>query len=114
MGFDQLRKTKSQAKSLGFGIFRGEKVMNCRICGEGTRLILDLGYHPPSDAFLDHLGKSETYYPLELYYCDNCGLAQIGYVVDPIELFTNNYPYTTGINQGGIDHFRDFVVWNLF
>ena len=85
--------------------------MECRLCKSSADLVLDLGFHAPSDSFLteEDLGKPEKTYPLELYYCETCGLVQIGYVVDKHELFTQDYPYTTGINEGGIKHFHDFA-----
>ncbi len=82
--------------------------MKCRIC-KNTNLIqvLSLGHHPPSDAFLtkEKLQEPETHYPLDLYYCKECGLAQLGYVVSKEDLFSRNYPYETGVNQAGVEHF---------
>ena len=88
--------------------------MKCRICGKDAKLVLDLGHHPPSDAFLkeEDLNKPEITYPLQLFSCDECGLVQIGYVVDPSVLFTQDYPYTTGVNEGGIRHFHRFA-WDV-
>lgn len=84
--------------------------MICRICkNSDLRLILDLGYHPPSDAFLTTLDSPETWYPLRLYYCDQCGLAQIDHVVKPELLFNEEYPYMTGVTPAGVKHFRAFV-----
>lgn len=85
--------------------------MKCRICGSDTLIeYLDLGLHPPSDAFLtrEQLG-TEKVFPLTLLYCDNCSLSQLGYVVPCEELYTNDYPYETGMNNGGVEHFRDMA-----
>jgi len=84
----------------------GIRGMNCRSCGGGTVKFLDLGHHPPSDAFLSNLDEPETYYPLTVYVCGICGLVQLGYTVSPEVLFTSEYPYTTGSNKQGVEHYR--------
>lgn len=86
--------------------------MNCRICSNNKLIrILDLGFHPPSDSFLTEaqLQEPEIYYPLELYYCEKCGLVQLGYIVPKEILFNDDYPYTTGTNKAGVEHFRRFA-----
>uniref|UniRef100_A0A6H1ZFL6 Putative methyltransferase n=1 Tax=viral metagenome TaxID=1070528 RepID=A0A6H1ZFL6_9ZZZZ len=67
---------------------------------------MDLGHHPPSDAFLSNLDGPETYYPLTVHVCTKCDLVQLGYTVPPDVLFTNKYPYLTGSNAGGVEHFH--------
>jgi len=86
--------------------------MKCRICGnKDLKKYLDLGHHPPSDAFLteEQLKEPETHYPLQVYYCERCGLSQLGYVVPKEILFGDDYPYTTGTNKAGVEHFREFA-----
>jgi hypothetical protein len=83
--------------------------MKCRICDNTKlKLILNLGHHPPSDAFLteEQLSQHEIHYPLHLYHCEKCGLAQLGYVVAKEVLFDKEYPYQTGQNAGGREHFK--------
>ncbi len=72
----------------------------CQNCGHTPLAhILDFGHHPPCDSLLRpaQLTKPETFYPLDLYRCEPCGLVQINHAVDPKELFYEEYPYTTGI-----------------
>jgi len=84
--------------------------MKCRVCGnEKLREVLDLGYHAPSDAFLDNLNEPETSYPLKLMVCPSCCLAQISHVVPKEVLYNNKYPYETGCNRLGVTHFRKFA-----
>jgi len=81
----------------------------CRICGNtNLEKILDLGFHPPSDAFRTkkQLDEPETYYPLRLLLCPECSLVQLDYIVPKEVLFSTNYPYETGINEAGIEHFQ--------
>ena len=72
----------------------------CRICSSKNLVrFLDLGKHPPSDAFLKktQLDVPEDYFPLEVHFCENCYLVQLGHVVSPNLLF-KNYPYMTSIS----------------
>lgn len=72
----------------------------CQNCGHKPLAhILDFGHHPPCDSLLRpaQLMQPETFYPLDLYRCEKCGLVQINHAVDPKELFYEEYPYTTGI-----------------
>ena len=90
---------------------QGKKVTKCRICGGDIIEILDLGHHPPSDKFLteEQLDEPEVRYPLRLFYCPECTLAQLDYIVPKEVLFSEDYPYETGVNEGGIKHFWDFA-----
>lgn len=82
----------------------------CRICG-GTNLasILDLGAMPPANAYLkqEDLGKPEPAFPLALYFCRTCSLAQLLDVVNP-EILFKNYHFLTGASQPSVDHFRKY------
>ena len=57
----------------------------CQVCGAETRPGLDLGHQPVGDLILDaaQLREPETYYPMQHFHCDECGLTQLGFVVDP-------------------------------
>ena len=53
--------------------------MQCRMChGTDLELFLDLGFIPLVDRFIDsdELNKQEALYPLEVYFCKECGLSQ--------------------------------------
>src|SRR3989344_1472851 len=77
-------------------------IQKCQIC-ENTRLspVLDLGYHPIVQNYLDAkaLRTPETTYPLRLTRCDDCTLVQLDYVVDPTYVFPPSYPYRTGLTN---------------
>lgn len=75
--------------------------LKCQVCSSSKLTeILDLGHHPPSDAFLaeDALTKPEVTYPLRLFICDACHLVQLSYAVDPNILFGETYVYMSGVN----------------
>lgn len=65
--------------------------MNCRFCGsEEIFKFLELGTMALANSFLteDELNSAtEPSYPLDLFFCDECGLVQIGYAVPPDALF---------------------------
>ena len=72
----------------------------CQNCGHRPLSpVMEFGHHPPCDSLLRpaQLTEPESFYPLNLYRCEPCGLVQIDYAVDPKELFYEDYPYTTGI-----------------
>lgn len=85
--------------------------MSCYICGKNKLYkFLDLGYQPPSDAFLrsEDLLKPEVRYPLELCVCEHCWLVQLDYVVDPEKLF-RDYVYNTATNNSLKVNFQNLV-----
>lgn len=65
--------------------------MNCRFCGkEDIFRFLDLGTMALANSFLteDELETiTEPEFPLDVYFCELCGLVQIGHVVAPDDLF---------------------------
>ncbi len=67
--------------------------MNCRFCRkENIFKFLELGTMALANSFLtkqDLATAQETKYPLDVYFCEECGLVQIGYAVPPQALFSN-------------------------
>jgi len=70
--------------------------------------VLDLGHQPHSDDFLspERLNEVEFFYPLKLVSCEDCGLLQIDYFVNPEILYQTNYVYMTSANNIGVKHFH--------
>ena len=83
----------------------------CRVC-EGTDLvkILDLGSTPPANAYIkrENLNKPERSFPLALYFCRNCSLAQLLDVVDP-EILFKDYHFLTGASAPSVEHFKKYA-----
>ena len=75
------------------------------------RQFLDLGFTPLADSFLrlDQLREPETHYPLKVAQCQDCGLAQLTYVVSPEALYRHDYPYESSITQAGRRHWEEFA-----
>lgn len=87
-------------------------MITCRMC-QSKKLFkfLDLGFMPPADQFRrkDQLREPDVYYPLDVYMCDDCGLAQIGFVVSPEVLYRNDYPYESSTTKTGQEHWDSFA-----
>jgi len=86
--------------------------MKCEICSSFNLYeVLDLGYQPPSDAFLseEDLNKEEIFYPLRVFFCEDCELVQLNYAVDPKVLFTERYIYTSTSNKPLLIHMKALV-----
>ena len=87
------------------------KLKKCRICnGNSLTDYLNLGLTPAADAFIKVELKSlnDPVYPLEVCLCDDCGISQLNYTVDPKILFQNDYPYESSTTKTGRLHFDQF------
>ncbi len=81
--------------------------MNCRHCKATlTNVFLDLGFAPPSNAYLtaEELRAPEKHYPLKLFVCDNCWLVQTEDYARADELFSHDYAYFSSTSAGWLDH----------
>ena len=81
--------------------------MNCRHCGEATQhRFLDLGFAPPSNAYLmaADLSRPEKYYPLRLNVCYGCWLVQTEDYADAKELFDAEYAYFSSTSSSWLAH----------
>ncbi len=66
----------------------------CRLCGYQSREIINLGFSPPANNFLDEEINSIDSFPLILDFCDNCGGLQLRDCLDKEQLYSN-YTYLT-------------------
>ena len=81
--------------------------MNCRHCGMALRHgFLDLGYAPPSNAYLtkEDLSRPELYFPLRIKVCDQCWLVQTEDYARADSLFTSDYAYYSSTSSGWLAH----------
>ena len=86
--------------------------MNCRMCRSSDLAeFLDLGYTPPADRFLrrGQLREPEVHYPLVVLMCNECGLAQLSFVVPPDVLYQQDYPYESSTTETGRKHWAEFA-----
>ena len=85
--------------------------MNCRHCSTPLEhLFLDLGFAPPSNAYLtaEDLAKPEKYYPLRVLVCDKCWLVQTEDYADAGELFDSNYAYFSSTSTSWLEHAKSY------
>ena len=68
--------------------------MACRICGNKTKIALDLGSSPPANSLLEFPNEEIKKFPLVLEYCSNCSNIQLRDCLDINELY-KYYFYVT-------------------
>ncbi len=81
--------------------------MNCRHCAAPLEhTFLDLGFAPPSNAYLTHedLARPEKYYPLKIKVCTQCWLVQTEDYAQAKELFSADYAYFSSTSTGWLAH----------
>ena len=86
--------------------------MKCRHCGTPlTHTFVDLGFAPPSNAYLTEadLSKPEKSYPLKVKVCDQCWLVQTEDYAKANELFDADYAYFSSTSTGWLAHARRYA-----
>jgi hypothetical protein len=81
--------------------------MNCRHCHTPLEhVFLDLGFAPPSNAYLAaaELQEPEIWFPLKLYVCPECWLVQTEDYSRADELFRSDYAYFSSTSSTWLDH----------
>jgi len=81
--------------------------MKCRHCATPLEhTFLDLGFAPPSNAFLTQgdLTRPEKYYPLKIKVCSECWLVQTEDYAQADELFSAEYAYFSSTSSGWLAH----------
>ncbi len=86
--------------------------MNCRHCNRNLNLLfLDLGFAPPSNAYLarEDLCRPELHLPLRLLACEHCWLVQTEDYARPEELFREDYAYFSSSSETWREHAVRYV-----
>lgn len=86
--------------------------MHCRHCGKSlTHTLVDLGFAPPSNAFLTSLdlNKPEKYYPLKVKTCERCWLVQTEDYARAHELFCKDYAYFSSTSSSWLSHAKHYA-----
>ena len=74
--------------------------------------VLDFDLQPHSDHFptKEQLNERQDSYPLRLVFCNDCGLLQIDYLVNPKTLYQTDYVYQSlATTKTGSAHFRSIA-----
>lgn len=88
-----------------------KKKESCRVCkGKNLTKVLTLGPTPLANAFLSkkQLDMDEDFFPLDVYFCNNCSFLQLGHIVSPKVLFSD-YVYVSSTSKVFINHFEEFA-----
>lgn len=86
--------------------------MKCRYCKhELTHEFVDLGFSPPSNAFLknEQLNAPETYYPLKIMVCEQCFLVQIDEFAKHDDIFNADYAYFSSFSTSWLAHAKAYT-----
>lgn len=84
---------------------------DCRGCGScDLELVFSLKPSPIGDAYVtpERVNVPQPSYPIDLFMCRQCGLAQIMDVIDP-EILYGEYIYVTASSMGLREHFRSYA-----
>ena len=83
----------------------------CRFCSTPLRhTLVDLGMSPLCESYLsaEQLNRMEPFYPLHVYVCNNCLLAQLEEYVSPEEIFTE-YAYFSSYADSWLQHAKAYT-----
>jgi hypothetical protein len=86
--------------------------VKCRHChAESVHDFLDLGFAPPSNAYLtaEGLNSPERYYPLRLFVCAECWLVQTQDYAQADELFSADYAYFSSTSTSWLKHAAEYA-----
>jgi len=86
--------------------------VRCRHCGEPVKSqFLDLGFAPPSNAYLSPpaLSREEVWYPLRVLVCSHCWLVQTEDYATATQLFDADYAYFSSVSQTWLDHAENYA-----
>ena len=84
---------------------------DCRACGATlSYTLVDLGMSPLCESFVpaERFNEMEAFFPLHVYVCDQCFLAQLEQYVAPEEIFTE-YAYFSSYADSWVQHAREYT-----
>ena len=82
----------------------------CRSCGRGSlQVVLDLGATAVANALIDPATAPEhdEEFPLQVVFCDDCSLVQLGFVLGADDIFGEDYPYYSSFSDMLCRHAAD-------
>jgi hypothetical protein len=82
----------------------------CRLSGSTNLIpVLHLGNQELTGVFPKSKEELVTSGPLDLVWCPDSGLLQLGHSYDPSEMYGDNYGYRSGLNQSMVRHLTEKV-----
>jgi len=86
--------------------------MKCRHCNQNLSYIFaDLSSSPPSNSYIkkEHASNFEKWYPLRVFVCSNCWLAQTEDFVNEEDMFSEEYAYFSSFSSSWNKHAKLYV-----
>jgi 2-polyprenyl-3-methyl-5-hydroxy-6-metoxy-1,4-benzoquinol methylase len=86
--------------------------MKCRFCNNTlTNEFVDLGFSPPSNAYLKaaNLNEPETFFPLRIMVCEKCFLVQIDEFAKHDDIFNADYAYFSSFSTSWLAHAKAYT-----
>ncbi len=83
----------------------------CRFCDSPLKhTLVDLGMSPLCESYLtaEQLNHMEPFYPLHVYVCEKCFLAQLEEYVSPQEIFSE-YAYFSSYADSWLQHVKNYT-----
>lgn len=87
------------------------KQLTCNFCKTPLEhVFVDLGMAPMVSAYLkkEDLSKTEVFYPLRAYVCNQCYLVQLPEAESPNAIF-RDYPYFSSCSESWLQHAKTYV-----
>lgn len=91
----------------------GKDINECQSChSENIVKFLSLGKLPiANDLFpIGSKNNNQILYPTDLFFCQNCFLVQLGFIIKPEIIFPKNFPYTSSSTKALRDNFKDLSL----
>ncbi len=85
-------------------------IKKCRVSGsENLISVLNLGNQKLTGVFPTTRDARITSGPLDLLWCPDSGLLQLGHSYNPNEMYGENYGYRSGLNQSMVNHLTNKI-----
>lgn len=86
------------------------KIEKCRVCGNtDIHEVLNLGEQELTGVFPKSRTEKLTSGKLDLFFCDKCGLLQLGHSYALDEMYGDNYGYRSGLNSSMVEHLSNKI-----
>lgn len=86
------------------------KIEKCRVCGNtDIHEVLNLGEQELTGVFPKSRTEKLTSGKLDLFFCDKCGLLQLGHSYSLDEMYGDNYGYRSGLNSSMVEHLSNKI-----
>lgn len=85
-------------------------IARCRLCqSHSWQTVIDFGRIPLANSYPESKTEIETFYPMSLIKCDDCGHVQLRQTVNP-EILFSNYSYASSDSPTLLKHFKEYAA----